>query len=150
MNKIARSIAAGSHSRLEIVSKEKKHYYSDLDPNFSLDSRTNDVSKVVNVTAVQNSMVGIISTRKGERPFEPNFGSDLHSSLFENMSDYTAYEMEKAIRQAITNYEPRVQIKSVLAIPEFDSNTFLVSIEYHIITDLSYIYNLKLRLKDDF
>jgi phage baseplate assembly protein W len=150
MKKIAQSIAAGSHGRLEIVGNVTKQYYSDLDPDFRLDTTNNDVAKRINSDAVQQSLIGIVSTRKGERPFEPEFGSDLHSSLFENMSDFSAYAVEKAIDEAINNYEPRVRLKQVIAIPYYDSNTFVVSIEYHIITDLTYIYNLKLRLKDDF
>lgn len=150
MKKIANSIAAGSHGRLEITGNLTKQYYSDLDPDFRLDTTNNDVSKRINADAVQQSLIGIISTRKGERPFEPEFGSDIHSSLFDNMSDFSAYAVEKAIDESIRNYEPRVRLKQVLAIPYYDSNTFGVSIEYHIITDLTYIYNLRLRLKDDF
>lgn len=150
MKKLARSMAGGSHNRLEIMELAAKQYYSDLDPNMLREITTNDVAKVVNTRSVQNSLVGIINTRKGERPFEPEFGSDIHSSLFENMDDFAAYAIEKAIQEAIQNYEPRVQIKSVTVIPIYDDNTFSVNIQYHIITDLNYIYNLKLRLRDDF
>lgn len=148
MKKIARSMASGSHGRLDVIANASKQYYSDIDPKFSMESTTKDVAKVVNVAAVQNSLVGIISTRKGERPFEPDFGSDIHSTLFENMSDFSAYAVEKAIQESVRNYEPRVRLKSVRANPQYDTNTFIVTIEYHIITDLNYIYNLKLRLRD--
>lgn len=150
MKKIARSIASGSHGRLDIVSRANTQYYSDIAPDFKRDNTNNDVSVVINTNAVQNSLVGIISTRKGERPFEPDFGSDIHSSLFENMSDFSAYAVEKAIQEAITNYEPRVILKRVQVTPEYDTNTYTVEIHYHIITDMNYIYNLKLSLKDDF
>ena len=149
MKKIARSIASGSHGRLEVIANKSKQYYSDIEPNFRMDTTTNDVSKVVNVASVQNSLIGIISTRKGERAFEPEFGSDIHSSLFENMNNFSAYSVEKAIEQAIANYEPRVRLRSVEAKPVYDDNVFIVTIQYHIITDLNSIYNLKLRLKDD-
>ena len=149
MKKIARSIAAGTHGRLEVISNATKQYYSDIEPNFRMDTTTNDVAKVVNVASVQNSLIGIISTRKGERAFEPEFGSDIHSTLFENMNNFSAYSVEKAVEQAIANYEPRVRLKLVQATPVYDENVFIVTIQYHIITDLNYIYNLKLRLKDD-
>lgn len=150
MNKIARSMAAGSHGRLEVIELASKQYYSDLDPDMKREATTNDVSKIVNVRAIQNSLIGIINTRKGERPFEPEFGSDIHSSLFENMDDFAAYAVEKAIQESVQNYEPRVQLQSVTAVPQYDDNTFVVSVYYHVITDLNYIYNLKLRLRDDF
>lgn len=149
MKKIARSIASGSHGRSEVIANKSKHYYSDIDPNFRMDTTNKDILKVVNVSAVQNSIVGIVTTRKGERPFEPEFGSDIHSTLFENMNTFSAYSVEKAIEQAVSNYEPRVRLISVQATPMFDENIFIVTIQYHIITDLNSIYNLKLRLKDD-
>lgn len=142
-------MASGTHRRLEVLEKYGKIYYSDLDPDFKLDPINNDVSKTTNVKAVENSLIGIISTRKGERPFEPDFGSDIHSSLFENMTDYSAYSVKKAIEESVNNYEPRVSLRDVRVSPDYDKNTFNVGIEYHIITDTNYIYNLKLRLRDD-
>lgn len=148
MKKIARSIAGGTHSRLEVIERAGKQYYSDLDPDFKMDTNTNDVAKTINVRAVQNSIIGIVSTRKGERAFEPDFGSDIHSSLFDNMNNFAAYSIEKAIEEAITNYEPRVKIRSISVSPNYDENAFIVEMQYHVITDLNYIYNLKLRLRD--
>ncbi|MGL4522764.1 MAG: GPW/gp25 family protein [Bacilli bacterium] len=150
MKKIARSIAGGSHKKNDINAISGKEYYSDLDPAFSLDPTTNDLSKTVNVQAVQNSMIGIITTRKGSRAFEPEFGCDIPGSLFENMTDFAAYTIEKSIQEAIANYEPRVILKGVEVVPFYDDNSYAVTITYHIITDLNYIYNLKLRLKDEF
>lgn len=149
MKKIARSIAGGSYTKRDSDANANKEYYSDLEPNLKLDTRTNDVSKVINVESVKNSLVAIISTRKGERPFEPDFGCEIYSSLFENMNDFSAYTIENSIKQSITNYEPRVRLKSVQVVPFYDQNMYVISITYHVITDLSVVYTMKLNLKDD-
>lgn len=148
MKKIAKSIAGGSYTQVNAF-PQRKEFYSDIDPNFKIDPRTNDVAKISNVESVQSSMLTIISTRKGERPFEPEFGCDIPNSLFENIGDFSAYTIENSIKQAITNYEPRVRIKRILVKPSIDTNTYYVSIDYHIITDLSVIYTIKLNLKGE-
>lgn len=142
-------MASGSHRRLEVLERYGKIYYSDIDPSFRLDPTTNDVAKTTNNKSVEDSLIGIISTRKGERPFEPDFGCDIHSSLFDNMSDYSAYSVQKAIEESVRNYEPRVILRNVVAIPDYDNNIFNVGVEYSIVTNTNYIYSLKLRLRDD-
>lgn len=149
MSKISRALISGTSKRIEVIETAGKQYYSDLHPDMQIEFTTNDVMKVVNVKAVQSALVGIISTRKGERPFDPLFGSDIHSSLFENMDEFAAFAVEKAVAEAINNYEPRVQLREVRVLPMYDENAFYVSVKYHLITDLNYIYNLKLRLRDE-
>lgn len=149
MKKIANSIAGGSYNNGNMKSTIGKVYYSDIDPNFKIDTRNNDVATVINVESVRNSIVGIISSRKNERPFSPEFGSDVHDSLFENMGDFSAYAIEQAISQAIVTYEPRALVQNIKAVPMDDDNSYNVTVQYHIITDLNHMYSLKLTLKSD-
>ena len=53
--------------------------------------------------------------------------------LFENLDDVSADIIVDEITQSIENYEPRVNLLSVEAFPNFDSNTFDVMIIYEII-----------------
>ena len=135
-------------NRLKVLAVEQKEYYSDIPANFEKDFRSGDLSVVTNVSAVQQSMAGIISTRKGERPFDPNFGCDIHSSLFELMNDASTLTMERGIYDAIRNYEPRASLKRVDVLPIYDRNEYIVTIYYVMITDLNYIYKLKMELSD--
>lgn len=135
-------------NRLKILAVEQKNYYSDIEPSFARDFRTNDVAVVTNATDVQISMAGIIGTRKGERPFDPQFGCDIHGSLFENMNDASMVAIERSIYDAIRNYEPRVRLDLVDITPIYDSNEYVVNIQYRLITDLNYIYKLKMGLSD--
>lgn len=131
-------------NRLRMLAVDTKEYYSDISADFGRDFRDNDISVVTNVSAVQQSMAGIIGTRRGERPFDPNFGCDIHNSLFENMSEASATAIERSIYDAIGNYEPRVRIENVSVIPVYDRNEYIVTLYYRLITDLNYLYELKM------
>ncbi|QAY01307.1 baseplate wedge subunit [Aeromonas phage ZPAH1] len=135
-------------NRLKILTNEKDIYYSDIDPFFRRDIKTNDVLMTTNVNAVQQSMAGIIATRKGEKPFDPNFGCDINAQLFELMNDASTSAVERSIFDAIRNYEPRVKIRQVQVIPMYDRNEYIVTIYYSLITDISSVIQLKMELSD--
>jgi len=63
-----------------------KKQYTDIDINFNKNQFTNDVSVKLNDNAIRQSVMNIILTRQGERPFDPRFGVGLHQLLFENIS----------------------------------------------------------------
>ena len=71
--------------------------------------------------------------QKGEKFFDPEFGSELSASLFENIDDVTALTMRDDIDYMITTYEPRVDLINVEIIPNYDNNQFDVVIVYQII-----------------
>lgn len=141
-------MASAFSNRLKLLAVEQKDYYSDITANFSKDFRDNDLSVISNASSVQQSMAGIISTRKGERPFDPLFGCDIHGTLFENINEASAIAIERSIYDCIRNYEPRVQIANVDVIPVYDQNTYIVTLSYKLITDLNYVLQLKMELSD--
>lgn len=136
-------------TRLRILSSTKDGvYYSDVDSQLKRDYRDNDLLVVTNTSAVQQSMAGIIATRKGERPFDPYFGCDIHASLFENMNFTTAIAVERSIYDAIGTYEPRVQIHNVDVTPIYDKNEYMVVIYYKLITNLNNMYQLIMEINE--
>ena len=57
--------------------------------------------------------------------------------FFENINEISAAAIEEQIRLSIENYEPRVELISVKAIPNYDNNQFDAVINYMIIgTDI--------------
>ncbi|MGL6228674.1 MAG: GPW/gp25 family protein [Culicoidibacterales bacterium] len=133
---------------MKVLSVEGKDFYSDIPADFKKDFKDNDVGVVKNLSAIQQSLSGIISTRKGERPFDPDFGCDIYSSLFELMNDLATITIERSIMDAIKNYEPRVRMQGIQVVPVYDNNAYIVTIVYSMITDLDSYYRLKLELKD--
>lgn len=119
--------------------------YSDLSPELSEDWN-HDVAKVVGSRAVKNSILGIITCRKGSRPFMPDFGCDIGDQLFEIMSPLIADTMKRNIVSAIRNYEPRVDELSVNVTPLYDDNAVVVTIQFSIIDDPDTLEQIKLKL----
>lgn len=119
--------------------------YSDIDPEMKMDWNK-DVSRSLGLRSIKNSLLGIITTRKGSRPFDPEFGCDLSDQLFENMTPLTADTVERNIESAVRNYEPRIDKLSVNVIPVYDDYTLIVEIHFSVIDNPDDIEQIKLQL----
>jgi len=97
--------------------------YSDFYNNFSKNFGTKDLARITNEDSVINSLKNIILTRKGERPFFPEFGCNISGLLFENFSKFTTDAIETEIRTAVENFEPRVKTIKVKAIETQDNHS---------------------------
>ena len=106
--------------------------FKDLSITFKKHPVTNDLVTVKDKAAVSQSIKGLLLTRKGERPFQPDLGSGLQELLFEPMDYGTSALIKKEITETLTKYEPRIIITSLICIPEFDNNGFNVELEYSI------------------
>ena len=84
--------------------------YKDLDFTFKQNPNTNDVGIKKDNASVSQSVLNILRTNHGERPFNYNFGANLRSYLFENMTNITAANMATSINTALANYEPRIEV----------------------------------------
>lgn len=107
--------------------------YRDLDLNFTAHPFTKDVSKTIDEMAVINSIKNLVLTAPYEKPFHPEIGSRVNYLLFENMDQVTASVLQREIQQVITNFEPRVRVNQISAIPDFDNNGYSISLEFLII-----------------
>lgn len=105
--------------------------YTDIHKDFTLTLRS-DIQLVSDQKQIEQSISGIILTRKGECPLDPEFGCDLPNALFENMDQSTTYIIQQSIQEAIEKYEPRVQDVSVRSEAKYDENTVIVTITYFI------------------
>lgn len=121
--------------------------YTDLSPTMDM-AWNKDVQKTTGARAVKNSLLGIIVTKKGSRPFDPDFGSDLGAQLFENMTPLTADTIEKNITTAIRNYEPRVYSLSVNCQPLYDQNAVIVTVRFSIVDNPDVLEEIKVRLSN--
>lgn len=122
-----------------------KLIYSDLDPNLTK-AWNQDVTASRGSIAVKNSLIGIVTTRKGTRPFDSNFGCEIDDQLFENINPLTAESVKTSITSAIRAYEPRVYNVIVDVIPEYDTNAITVTIYYSIIDEPEEVEKIKLQL----
>jgi hypothetical protein len=91
----------------------KEIYFSDLDTQFTQNPVTDDVVSIKNFESIKRSVRNIISTNKGERPLNPDFGSNVRALLFEPDSDLLRIALEDEIETQLMNFEPRIEILTV-------------------------------------
>ena len=114
---------------LERVSQGLK----DISASFQSNPLTNDVIALKNASAIARSVSNIVFTYPGEKFFNPNFGSRISQSLFENLDPTSAIAIKDEIENSIRNYEPRVILNNVSVEPNYDNNEFNVTIVYRIV-----------------
>jgi phage baseplate assembly protein W len=107
--------------------------YRDLDLNFNIHPLKKDINKNLDEMAVINSIKNIVSTNFYEKPFQPDYGSNVRRLLFENLDIITASALERGIEQSITNFEPRVDLLSVRVFPDVENNGFKVEMQFSIL-----------------
>ena len=107
--------------------------FKDISMSFGSNPLTDDLIALKNENAIARSVRNIVMTLPGEKPFAPNFGSRVSALLFENMDEITSSLIVDEIRTSIDNYEPRVELQSVDVFPDFEGNSYEVTIIYNII-----------------
>jgi phage baseplate assembly protein W len=107
--------------------------FKDLDLNFISHPVRKDVTKHINEFAIINSVKNLILTNHYERPFQPELGSNIRRLLFENVDVIIAARIEREIVETIENFEPRVQVSKVTAIPAPDENSYQIILEFFIV-----------------
>ena len=107
--------------------------FKDISMSFQSNPLNNDLIGLKNENAIARSIKNIVFTIPGEKFFNENFGSEITASLFENVNSISAAAIEDQISLSIKNYEPRVRLISVEAIPDYDNNQFDAVINYEII-----------------
>ena len=107
--------------------------FKDLSMSFQNNPLTNDLIALKNENAIARSIRNIVFTVPGEKFFNEDFGSEVSQYLFENVDNISALTVRDQIRQSITNFEPRVDLRTVDVSADFDNNSFDVVIIYDII-----------------
>ena len=106
----------------------RQETYKDLDFTFKQNPNTNDVGIKKNNNAVIQSCLNILRTNHGERPFNWNFGANLRSYLFENMTRITAASMSTSINTALENWEPRIAVLNTNIQAKADENEVYITV----------------------
>ena len=80
---------------------------------------------------VKSNLRNLLLTEKGERLFQPNFGSNLKSLLFEQITPSSLNNLDEDVRQTISTWLPYVIINNLVIVQdERNSNQILMSLEY--------------------
>ena len=106
--------------------------YTDVDIDFSKNPFNNDLSIVRDLSAIQQSVIGIVLTSPHEKPFHEDFGVGIYDLLFENIQPEDIGLLAATIERQLQKHDPRVRFEEVI----IDQTDFLLNIE------LKYFVNL--------
>jgi len=119
------------------VNIDSTRNFVDLDLNFTIHPIRKDISTYKAEYAVINSVKNLILTNHYEKPFRPQVGSNIRRLLFENIDSIIAAQIERAVTETIENFEPRVSVSSITAIPDPDNNRYNLRLEFFVINQTS-------------
>lgn len=96
----------------------------DADGRFRLASRED---------SIRQSIWTILSTSLGERAMRPAFGCSLHDHVFGVNGGATIGGLTVAVQDALTEWEPRIEVLSVDAVPDpARPDHLLIEISYQV------------------
>jgi|TARA_R110001583_G_scaffold159617_1_gene311453 phage baseplate assembly protein W len=121
--------------------------YSDLDLFFGKKSSDRDISEVTDVQAVKRSIRNLILMNTYEKPFHPEISSGVRDMLFELMTPVTATILARQIENVIENFEPRARLVGVRTLPNYDRNSYAVTIEFYVVNTPTELVDLTIFLE---
>lgn len=79
------------------------------------DVTTNTYFKMSRVTkdAFSSDLLLLLLTQKGERYYEPDYGTDLLKFIFEPNDNLTASDIEQEIKRTVSEYIPALKIEKI-------------------------------------
>jgi phage baseplate assembly protein W len=91
---------------------------------------------------IKESIRIILFTAPGERVMRPDFGCGIHDLVFSSMSRITIGLFESRIREAITKWEPRVEITKLdISTRDADRGKLEIDLTY-LVRDTNTEFNL--------
>lgn len=88
-------------------------------------------------SAVKSDLMHLILTQKGERLYNPEFGTNLLKFIFEPQDGYTFSRIKEEITFAVNRYLPKLNINDVV-ITDSDTNDHMaiIRVDYTITDDV--------------
>jgi phage baseplate assembly protein W len=81
---------------------------------------------------IKSNLVNLLLTNKGERLYNPEFGADLKTVLFEGITDDISITINRLISENVSIFIPEVTIINIDVIKDEDHNTISVTVQYRI------------------
>lgn len=90
------------------------------------------IELVSHEASVRQSVMLLLSTSRGERVMRPDYGCDLRRLVFSPNDDTTAGLAIHYVRQAVTRFEPRVDVLRIDAGAGDEGNRLDIVLEYRV------------------
>ena len=109
--------------------------YKDMAFSMFANPMSGDIGKKTGANAVKGAILSILKTNHHERLFNPEFGSDIRGSLFEQMNPITEQRMRKKVEAAIARHEPRAEVLGVSVKAQEEQNRYEISVVFTVATE---------------
>ena len=110
-----------------------KQEFKDISMSFQTNPLNDDLVALKNANAIARSIRNIVFTERGEKFFNPKFGSRISKLLFDNVEEVIASAIKDEIEFTIKKFERRVDLIEVKVVPNFNSNEMNATIVYEIV-----------------
>jgi hypothetical protein len=105
--------------------------FSDFDIDFNRNTFIDDISLKKDINSVRQSVMNIVLTVPGEKPFQRDFGVGLRQQLFELWTPYRKAILQKNIIDGVNRLEHRVEVYEVDFDEEsIDDNQISININF--------------------
>ena len=82
-----------------------------------------------------SNLKNLLLTRKGERPFQPEFGSDIYSLMFEPIESGFDDSLQTSLRNDIKYWLPYIVINDIIVESVPDRNYVSISLTFKVTLD---------------
>lgn len=79
-----------------------------------------------------SNLKNLVLTRKGERPFQPLFGTEVYSLLFEQMGGFIEDNLKSSIKEDINFWLPYILLSDVIVDANPDYNRVNISLNFRV------------------
>ena len=86
--------------------------YKNLDLRFKPHPLTGNINPIKEVEAVKRSLINLVMTEPGQKPFRPSYGTPVNGLLF-NLMFIHPHDVKTVIETSIKRWEPRCELLNV-------------------------------------
>jgi phage baseplate assembly protein W len=87
---------------------------------------------------VRQAIMIILGTDPGERLMRPDFGAGLSAFVFEPMTPTTLESLRVRVRDALVDWEPRIEVGNVAVTAVVDEGKVLIDVGYRVLATNSH------------
>ena len=96
------------------------------------DDATHSLVYAVDEQKIQQAIIIILGTSRGERVMRPDFGCGLHDLVFAVNNATTHGRVIHEVRQALLQWEPRIDLLDVRVDAGGDGEALMIRIDYRV------------------
>ena len=108
---------------------------SDNDGDGKNDTLGYEIALKRDENAILQALQNLLLTRKGEKPFIPDFGTNIVDMLFENTGDpFLLVDLQSVMQYTIEQYEPRIDFIGVtIDTTKSDNNNVFLDVKFSLV-----------------